>query len=75
MFILIGTKFFVWGSGLTPIAMNCARCGTTAPFLVKTGMTFLTLFFVIPLLPISGKKPILECPHCKARYDNQSRAI
>lgn len=69
MLFIIGTRFFVWGSGLTPIPMHCPRCGQAAPFLVKTGMTFITLFFVIPILPIGGKKPILECPNCKARYD------
>jgi hypothetical protein len=32
-------------------------------------MRFLTLFFFIPVIPISGKKLLVECPRCKTRYE------
>jgi hypothetical protein len=31
-------------------------------------MQFITLFFVIPVIPLSGVKNIVQCPNCKARY-------
>jgi len=67
--IIIGTKFFVWGSGLTAQAMRCGQCGTTAQFILKKGMRFITIFFVIPICPISGIKEMTQCPNCGARYN------
>ncbi|HYF64336.1 MAG TPA: hypothetical protein VD886_16050 [Herpetosiphonaceae bacterium] len=66
--IIIGTKFFVWGSQLTAQAMRCGQCGTYAPFIMKKGMRFITLFFIIPVIPISGITDLVQCPNCKARY-------
>jgi zinc-ribbon family len=70
MIFIIGTRFFVWGSERTNEAMHCDNCGTIAPFLIKKGMTFITLFFVIPVIPISGMKHLLQCPNCKTRYQS-----
>ena len=67
-FFIIGTHFFVWGSGQTPQQMHCGRCGTVANFAIKKGMSFITLFFIVPVIPISGVKNILQCPNCRARY-------
>jgi zinc-ribbon family len=68
MFFIIGTHFFVWGSGLTAQQMRCGQCGTVAHFALKKGMRFITIFFVIPIIPISGIQHIAQCPNCKARY-------
>ena len=68
MFLIIGTKFISWGSKLTIQPMRCSQCNTVAPFVEKTGMRFLTLFFVIPTIPLSGKKNLVECPTCKAVF-------
>jgi len=67
MFI-IGTHFFVWGSQRTAHQMRCAQCGTVAPFVLKKGMRFITLFFIIPVIPISGVNRIAQCPNCGTRY-------
>jgi len=68
-FFIIGTRFFTWGSGENvPQQMQCGRCGTVASFPLKKGMNFITLFFIIPVIPISGVKQLAECPNCKARY-------
>ncbi len=69
MFLIIGTKFFSWGSEKTNETIRCSQCGTLAQFKEKTGMRFITLFFVIPTIPISGKKKMIECPNCKARFE------
>jgi hypothetical protein len=69
MFIIIGTKLFAWGSALTPQPYHCNACGAQTPFIEKTAMRFLTLFFFIPVIPISGKKLLVECPRCKTRYE------
>ena len=35
----------------------------------QEGMRFITVFFVIPVIPISGVSHMAECPNCKARYE------
>jgi DNA-directed RNA polymerase subunit RPC12/RpoP len=71
MFLVIGTKFITWGSQKTPETIRCSRCGTLAQFIEKTGMNFITLFFLVPTIPISGKKKMIECPNCKARFQTE----
>ena len=68
MFFIIGTKYITWGSELTAQPMRCGQCNTVAPFVIKKGMNFLTLFFIIPTIPLSGTKTLVECPTCKAKY-------
>jgi hypothetical protein len=72
MFLIIGVKFFTWGSEPTSDTMRCGSCGIVASFIKKKGMRFITLFFVIPTIPISGMQDILECPNCHARYQPNS---
>jgi hypothetical protein len=48
--------------------MRCGACGNAAQFLLKKGMRFITLFFIIPTIPISGVMRVAECPQCKTRY-------
>jgi len=67
-FFIIGTKFFTWGSKLSPQQMRCGQCGTVANFIIKKGMQFITVFFIIPVIPISGTRHMMQCPGCGARY-------
>ncbi len=67
--IIIGTKFFVWGSQLAAHVSRCGNCGTVAPFILKKGMRFITIFFVIPVIPISGISDMAQCPNCGTRYN------
>jgi hypothetical protein len=67
-FFIIGTKFFSWGQERAPGSVRCGQCGTIANFTLKKGMRFITLFFIIPLIPISGVKELMQCPNCGARY-------
>jgi DNA-directed RNA polymerase subunit RPC12/RpoP len=71
MFLIIGTKFITWGSQKTNDTIRCSQCGTVAKFTEKTGMNFITLFFLVPTIPISGKKKMIECPNCKARFQTE----
>jgi DNA-directed RNA polymerase subunit RPC12/RpoP len=71
MFLIIGARFFTWGSRKTPDTIRCSQCGTVAQFTEKTGMQFLTLFFIIPTIPLSGKKKMIECPNCKTRFQSE----
>ena len=68
--LIIGTHFFVWGSAQTPIQMHCGNCGAMTALVMKKGMRFITLFFVIPIIPISGVKELVQCPNCGTRYQN-----
>jgi ribosomal protein S27AE len=68
--LIIGTHFFTWGLALTAKMMHCGQCGTVAQFNEKSGMRFITLFFIIPVIPISGISKILQCPKCGTRYQD-----
>jgi len=71
MFLVVGTKYITWGSEKTAETIRCTSCGTLAQFTEKTGMRFITLFFVVPTIPISGKTKLIECPNCKARFQTE----
>jgi len=71
--IIIGIRFFTWGSERTGEAMHCGQCGATTPFILKKGMRFITIFFIIPVIPISGISQLVECPNCRTRYQVTSR--
>ncbi len=71
MFLIIGTKYITWGSTTTAETIRCTNCGALAQFTEKTGMNFISLFFLIPVIPISGKKKMIECPNCKARFQTE----
>jgi uncharacterized Zn finger protein len=66
-FFIIGTHFFSWGSERTP-QMHCGKCGTVSNFIIKKGMRFITLFFIIPIIPLSGVKQMVQCPACGTRF-------
>ncbi len=67
--LIIGTKIFCWGAMPTPEPLRCGTCGTVGRFIEKTAMRFLTFFFIIPTIPLSGKMKLIECPKCKTRYE------
>lgn len=75
MFIIIGTHFFVWGAQMSPFPYRCGQCGHIGNFVLKSGMRFLTLFFIIPVIPLSGIKQIAQCPSCNARYQAAVQAV
>ena len=66
---IFGTRFITWGSEPSGQAMRCGQCGTAGVFKAKKGMRFITFFFVIPVLPLSGVKRMVECPNCRTRYE------
>lgn len=67
--IVIGTRFFTRISRREPQPSRCGECGAVAPFILKQGLRCITLFFIIPVLPISGMKYLAQCPNCGTRYD------
>lgn len=71
MFLILGSKFVTFGSDKTPEMIRCSQCGALTQFTEKTGMNFITLFFLVPVIPISGKKRFIECPNCKARFQTE----
>lgn len=66
--LIIGVRFFSWGSDRSPQQMRCGKCGAVTNFIMKKGMRFITIFFFIPVCPISGIKHIMQCPNCGTRY-------
>ena len=71
MFLIIGARFFAWGSQRTPHQMRCGHCNTVTDFIEKKGMRFLTVFFIIPVLPLSGVKELLQCPNCGTKFNKE----
>lgn len=67
--LIIGTRLFTWGAQPTANPIRCGTCGTVGTFIHKTAMRFFTIFFIIPVIPISGKMKLIECPKCKSRYE------
>ena len=67
MFFIIGLRFVTWGSTPSGQQMRCPNCNTVGEFVNKTGMRFVTLFF-IPVIPAGGKTHLLECPTCGTRF-------
>lgn len=67
-FIIIGTDYITWGSEPTDEVIPCGNCGQYNRFIKKKGMRFVTIFFFIPIVPISGVTQLVECPNCKTRY-------
>jgi len=67
-FFIIGTHFFSWGSEPLAAQNRCGKCGTVGNFIHKRGMRFITLFFIIPVLPISGVTNLVQCPACGTSY-------
>jgi hypothetical protein len=70
--LIIGLRFFVWGAMLCEQQMRCGQCGTVAQFIRKKGMRFITVFFIIPVIPVSRITHLIECPNCKTRYQAQA---
>jgi hypothetical protein len=67
-FLIIGMRFFTWGSQPAAGQMKCGHCGTVGPFVKKQGMRFITVFFIIPVLPISGVTNLLQCQMCRTKF-------
>lgn len=67
--IVFGIKFWAWGSQLTHDVWRCAKCGYNGQFTIKKGMKFITLYWVIPTIPVSGITELVQCPNCKTRYE------
>jgi len=66
--IVFGTRFFAWGSQLAATSSTCPKCRYVGAFILKQGMRFFTIYFVIPIFPVSGIVHMVQCPNCKARY-------
>ena len=67
-FFIIGTRFFTWGSEAVPGQIRCGNCNTVGTFTRKQGMRFITLFFIIPVIPISGIVSLVQCPVCRTKF-------
>lgn len=72
--IIFGIKFWAWGSELTPNVWHCAKCNYQGQFIQKKGMNFLTFYWIIPTIPVSGIKEMVQCPNCKTRYQRTGPA-
>ena len=67
MLIIFGTRYFYWGSLPTAKSWRCGKCGFVGQFTMQQGMQFFTLFF-IPVIPLSAKTYVTQCPSCDTRY-------
>jgi hypothetical protein len=66
---IIGMRLFTWGAEPSGQQLRCSKCGAVGGFVLKKGMRFITVFFIVPVLPISGVKQILQCSTCGTRFN------
>jgi predicted RNA-binding Zn-ribbon protein involved in translation (DUF1610 family) len=68
MIILFGTRYLTWGDERTPTVWHCPNCEHDDRFIRKRGRRALTLFFLLPVIPLGRVERFTECPRCGARY-------
>lgn len=68
MIILFGTRYITWGDERTATVWHCPSCERDDFFIRKRGRRMLTLFFLIPTIPLGRVERFTQCPHCGARY-------
>lgn len=71
-FLVLGTRTLHWGSGRSTDVRTCPNCGNSGQFIEKRGIRVLTLFFVIPVLPLGRVRHLRQCPSCNTRYTEDS---
>jgi len=67
-FLVLGTRTIYWGSNRTMSAHKCANCRYSGQFIQKRAIRILTLFFLIPVLPLGKVRYLSQCPSCGTRY-------
>jgi RNase P subunit RPR2 len=67
-FLVVGNRYRTRSEGTTYDVVRCPNCGTTGRFEKKSGRQWLTLFFVLPVVPLGGRRSFVECPSCHARF-------
>lgn len=65
---IIGTRVFHWGSDRAPAVQTCNACGFHGQFIARRAIRAVTLFFVLPVLPLGKIRHVRQCPNCGARY-------
>ena len=68
-FLVVGNRYKTKGEGTTDEVVQCPNCGMVGRFERKSGRQYLTLFFLVPVLPLGGRDSYVECPRCKARFE------
>lgn len=71
-FLVLGTRTFHWGADRTPDLQTCPNCGYSGQFIRKQAIRVLTLFFLIPVLPLGKIRHLRQCPSCNTRYTESS---
>jgi DNA-directed RNA polymerase subunit RPC12/RpoP len=68
MIIFFGTRQLVRDdSQRAGIMQQCPRCGQYALLKPRTSRTYFHIFW-IPLIPLGGGQPLVECQNCHARF-------
>jgi len=68
MILVFGTRTFHWGRQLTAYVRTCPNCGFFGHFEQVKRLRAITLFFVVPLIPISGIRTVERCPQCHTEF-------
>ena len=72
MILVWKIKLWAWGSQFTPNSIKCGKCGFVGAFIQKQGMRIFTLYWIIPLVPVSGIIKLRECPNCHTKFIDKS---
>ncbi len=71
MILVFGIKTFRWGSNQTDYLRTCPICGFYGYFARKKTIRAVTLFFLIPIIPLSGITIVDVCPRCNTPFIRQ----
>jgi tetratricopeptide (TPR) repeat protein len=72
--ILFGTRSIISTRPEPPVMTVCPACRQKASLVPMQARDWFTLFF-IPVFPISGKKPFIQCQSCQAAFEGDVEAL
>ena len=72
--ILFGSRAIVSKGEGRPVRTRCPNCRQEADMLPRSFRNWFTLFF-IPVFPISGNTPFVECSNCHGQFPVQADAL
>lgn len=67
-FIVWGSKNFIRTEHLPPVETTCPSCRRAAKIYGKSHRRWFTLYFVIPVFPMSSAVRFTECSACRAQF-------
>lgn len=69
-FLVAGNRYRTKREGETQETMQCPYCGHFGRFERRSGRQYLTLFLVLPVVPLGTRSEFVQCPKCRTRFES-----